>query len=819
MSRPRLARRASALVFAATVSAASVGAASVAQGQRPAERPIPRSLARALPLRQSSLDASAAKDSLTLHDVSQLNRWIGVGARDARWSPDGAWLYFRWPERPSTRDNPDDDPWWRVDRAGRGAESVADSMVWRIPEGTVIWNRDATLAAWSWRGRVVVWDASRPAGDAMRVVSAGALPARHIRMVAGGRAIDFMMGEDLYRWDAARGTVRRLTQAVHRPADTRTEAGRWLATQQVQLFDLVRKQADSVHAAGERARRLDPDAPQVIPVEPNATIEDVQRSPDASAYTVRTVTPDRTRPPTLYMDYVTASGYAESKASRAKVGEPRDVVRLGIVRADSRLPADSVRVQWIALPEAKGRAVNVHGPWWSLEGDRAVVEVIAQDDHDLWIARLDVASGATTVIDHQHDDAWIGGPPVQSNYTQPGLVEWLPGGRLVFASERTKWSHLYLAEPDGTVRPLTSGEWEVRAATLSRDRSTWLLGGSREHPSDDHLYSMPAAGGALTRLTSEEGRHEGVLSPDGKRLAVISSRNDRLADLWLRDPAPASNATRVTASGSDNYWKHTWLRPQTVTIPHPDGGVVWAGLYRPVNPNSKHPAVVYVHGGGYRQFAHHGWSVYGFSHASHYGMLNWLVQNGYTVLDFDYRGSAGYGRDYRTDIHRSMGVKDVDGAVAAARWLARTQGVDSARIGIYGVSYGGFMTLMSLFRYPGTFAAGISAAGVTDWAHYSDDWTSRILGRPSDDSAAYAISSPINHAAGLRDALLIEHGMIDDNVEFQDAARLVQRLLELGKPFDMAFYPTEPHVIEGAATLVDFHKRLAAFFSQHLVDK
>jgi dipeptidyl aminopeptidase/acylaminoacyl peptidase len=200
-------------------------------------------------------------------------------------------------------------------------------------------------------------------------------------------------------------------------------------------------------------------------------------------------------------------------------------------------------------------------------------------------------------------------------------------------------------------------------------------------------------------------------------------------------------------------------------------------------------------------------------------MINWLVQQGYTVLDFDYRGSAGYGRDYRTDIYRSMGAKDVDGAVAAAKWLSKTQGVDPKRIGIYGVSYGGFMTLMSLFRYPGVFAAGISAAGVTDWAHYSDDWTSRVLGRPVEEPAVYRATSPIYHAGGLRDPLLIEHGIMDDNVEFQDAARLVQRLVELGKPFEVMYYPTEPHVIEQEASLVDFHGRLAAFFKRHLLDR
>jgi dipeptidyl aminopeptidase/acylaminoacyl peptidase len=224
-----------------------------------------------------------------------------------------------------------------------------------------------------------------------------------------------------------------------------------------------------------------------------------------------------------------------------------------------------------------------------------------------------------------------------------------------------------------------------------------------------------------------------------------------------------------------------------------------------------------VHGGGYRQFAQRGWSVYGFSRASHYGMLNYLAQQGYTVLDFDYRGSAGYGRDYRTDIYRSMGQKDVDGAVAAARWLARTHGVDSTRIGIYGVSYGGFMTLMSLFRHPGVFAAGISAAGVTDWAHYSDQWTTRILNRPQDDPEAYRTSSPIYHAAGLRDPLLIEHGMLDDNVHFQDAVRLEQRLLELEKDFEVIYYPLEPHVITGEPALYDFQRRLVAFFERHLL--
>ena len=214
-------------------------------------------------------------------------------------------------------------------------------------------------------------------------------------------------------------------------------------------------------------------------------------------------------------------------------------------------------------------------------------------------------------------------------------------------------------------------------------------------------------------------------------------------------------------------------------------------------------------------FAHRGWSVYGYG--THLGFLHYLLEQGYTVLDFDYRGSAGFGRDYRTDIARSMGIKDVDGAVAAAQYLVDAHGIDETRIGLYGVSYGGFMTLMAQFRYPGVFAAGISRAPVTDWAHYSDGWTSRILGVPHEDPEAYRRSSPIYYAEGLQDALLITHGLVDDNVHFQDTARLIQRLIELEKDFDVMVYPVEPHTIQTEASRYDYARRAAAFFEEHLL--
>jgi dipeptidyl aminopeptidase/acylaminoacyl peptidase len=155
--------------------------------------------------------------------------------------------------------------------------------------------------------------------------------------------------------------------------------------------------------------------------------------------------------------------------------------------------------------------------------------------------------------------------------------------------------------------------------------------------------------------------------------------------------------------------------------------------------------------------------------------------------------------------------------VAAVDYLVREHGVDRARVGIYGLSYGGFFTLMALFRHPGIFAAGVANAAVTDWAHYEHEWTSRILGLPVSAPEAYRRSSPIEHVDGLRDPLLIVHGLVDDNVQFQDAARLVQRLIEREKDFDLAVYPVEPHTMQTEASRYDYARRVAAFFEHHLM--
>jgi dipeptidyl aminopeptidase/acylaminoacyl peptidase len=196
---------------------------------------------------------------------------------------------------------------------------------------------------------------------------------------------------------------------------------------------------------------------------------------------------------------------------------------------------------------------------------------------------------------------------------------------------------------------------------------------------------------------------------------------------------------------------------------------------------------------------------------------NLLASRGYVVLDVDYRASSGYGRDWRTAIYRHMGGKDLEDVVDGAKYIAAREGVNPKHIGVYGGSYGGFITLMAMFTTPDVFAAGAALRPVTDWAHYNHGYTSAILNVPQKDAEAYRQSSPIYFAEGLKGALLICHGMVDTNVLFQDSVRLAQRLIELRKEnWSIAPFPVENHGFEEETSWADEYKRILKLFDDNL---
>jgi dipeptidyl aminopeptidase/acylaminoacyl peptidase len=275
--------------------------------------------------------------------------------------------------------------------------------------------------------------------------------------------------------------------------------------------------------------------------------------------------------------------------------------------------------------------------------------------------------------------------------------------------------------------------------------------------------------------------------------------------------------TRVTTSPDETWLATPWLEPTLVTFKARDGVEVPARLYTPemvgARRHPRRPAVVFVHGAGYLQNAHRYWSSYYREYMFHH----LLASRGYVVLDVDYRGSAGYGRDWRTAIYRHMGGKDLDDIVDGAKYLAAEHKVDARRIGVYGGSYGGFITLMAMFTTPDVFAAGAALRPVTDWAHYNHGYTSNILNVPPTDAEAYRRSSPIHFADGLKGALLICHGLVDVNVHAQDSIRLAQKLIELRKEdWELALYPVEDHAFVEETSWADEYKRILKLFETTL---
>jgi len=296
-------------------------------------------------------------------------------------------------------------------------------------------------------------------------------------------------------------------------------------------------------------------------------------------------------------------------------------------------------------------------------------------------------------------------------------------------------------------------------------------------------------------------------------LAIRYSYINKPWELFLQENKPNAKADQLTNSLTDEFKAYAWKDAKVISFSARDGVEVFARIYEPIAKLKNKKAVVFVHGAGYLQNAHKWWSQYSREYMFH----NLLVDKGYTVLDIDYRASAGYGRDHRTGIYRFMGGKDLEDNVDGAKLLVSKYGIDPKKIGVYGGSYGGFITLMAMFTTPDVFAAGAALRPVTDWAAYNHGYTANILNEPQTDSLAYRKSSPIYHAAGLKGHLLICHGMVDVNVHIQDSYRLIQRLIELKKEnWEMASYPMEDHGFVEPTSWMDEYKRILKLFEEKL---
>ncbi|MCA8831822.1 S9 family peptidase [Hymenobacter pini] len=794
---------------------------------------LPASLLLALPMYAQKLG------TLTVEKIMrEPAQWLGTSPSNVQWAEDGKIIYFNWNPEKARRDS-----LYRLAPQGSTPRKVGLREQLNLPLATNgEYDQRYTRKVYEKDGDIYLLDLKT---QRVRRVTNTAERETDPTFALQGQAIGYTRGGNLFTWNPATGETTQCTDFRRgtRPAsgEPTDKSEKYLKAQQLALFEVLRGKEQDARARQRRENLLARMRPKAIYLG-TQTVRNLRLSPDGRYVTYTLTQEPSGEKVALVPNFVTASGFTEDINTRTKVGASQTAYQLGLydvgrdttfvlgykdlkgldeqpayrkeylLKAKAPVPADTTKAAKKEKPATELRRVIPFGPFWSDNGQQAFLVIRSTDNKDRWIVSLDPVTQRIKLLDRQHDDAWINGPGI--GYDE-GNVGWLPDSRRIwFQSEETGYSHLYTVDvASGQKKALTSGKFEVQKAQLSRDRKTWYLTANKTHPGEQHFYRMPVEGGPLTQITSQRGGYEVSLSPDEKTLALRYSTSNQPWELYVMPNQPGAKMRRLTHSTTPEFESYPWRAPEVISYKARDGADVYARLYRPAISQPQGPAVIFVHGAGYLQNAHKWWSQYFREYMFH----NLLADRGYTVLDIDYRGSSGYGRDVRTGIYRYMGGKDLTDQVDGAKLLAEKYGVNPQRIGIYGGSYGGFITLMGMFTQPDVFRAGAALRSVTDWAHYNHGYTDNILNEPYNDSLAYARSSPINYASGLKGALLMCHGMVDTNVHFQDIVRLSQRLIELKKEnWELAVYPVEDHGFVEASSWTDEYKRILKLFETNL---
>ncbi|HXD37200.1 MAG TPA: prolyl oligopeptidase family serine peptidase [Rhodanobacter sp.] len=779
---------------------------------------------------------AAASAPLDLETVMADPDWIGQPVENPYWSVDGRQLYYQ-----LKRDGSSVRDLYRVDPVN-GRSVKLDPAAMAQAEGPAVFDRAHRHAAFTLHGDVFVVDL---ASGQRRQITQTSQRESSPQFSADGRAVQFRVGNDWFSHDLARGVTAPVAELKFAD-DPQAKKPDDLGELQLSLFKTLREIKADKQAVREHTQALEAaDAGRVPrPFWLGDKIKALSSalSPDGRWMLLVTV-------PKSYKDgkaplvnhYVTDSGYTEPQDARTYVGRsdpaPQSLLLLDLAEHKSYAlktdglpgietdPLAALRKQTVAALEKAGKAdqakalkapavrpvtVNYGGIVWSEDGQNVAVQLRAIDNKDRWIASVDFKQHALVSQQRLIDPAWI-----NWSFNDFG---WLKDGRtLWYLSEQDGHSRLYAKPLDGKARALTgAGKFEVSVPQLSSDGQWFYLLANKLAPYSYDVYRVPAGGGELSRLTQYQGVSAFVLSPDDRQLAVLHASPYLFDQLAVQDAA-GGTPKELTDTMKPAYMARHWIAPKIVEVPSSHGaGVIYSKYYGPAGETdaaASRPAVIFVHGAGYLQDV----TLQATPYFREQMFNNLLVQQGYVVLDMDYRGSAGYGRDWRTAIYRNMGHPELEDMLDGKAWLVKHHGVDPKRVGIYGGSYGGFMTEMALLRAPGEFAAGAAQRPVSDWTSYNHEYTSNILNDPQLDPEAYKTSSPIEYAANLRDPLLIQHGLIDDNVMASDSIRLYQRFIELHKKnFWISLYPLERHGFVHADSWYDEYRRIDELFNTYV---
>jgi len=621
-----------------------------------------------------------------------------------------------------------------------------------------------------------------------------------------GRRILFPLAGDLYLYDLAKPAneaVRRLTDTEVFETDARvSEGGRYVSfVREQNLFAIDLQSGEEKQLTTDGGGVIRNGMAEFIAMEEMDRDTGYWWSPD-----------DR---------YV---AYARVDESPVELAKRYQVFENSFSVTEERYPftgKTNVRIKLAVLEVATGKRVWVDlgddediylaRVNWTPDSSTVVFQRLARDQKRLELMAAGPADGRSRVVLTETSDVWL------NLHHNLKFLEKSPG-EFIWASERTGFQHLYRYDLDGTqLGQITSGEWAVdRLLAVDEDRGVLFFDGGADTVLEKHLYEVPLSGGKPVRkVTSSPGWHDVVMPKSADRyidsfssyeVPISVSLNDvdgtRLT--WL-----AENPMDETHPYSPYLDRHQV--PEIGTIEAADGQTLYYSLLKPFDFDSdrRYPVIVHVYGGPHAQLVRRWWGNADVFH-------QYLQQQGYIVFTLDNRGSARRGTAFEFPIYKQMSKVEVQDQARGVEFLRSLPYVDPERIGIYGWSYGGYMTLMALMQAPGSFNAGVSGAPVTDWRLYDTHYTERYMSTPSENPRGYEFSSVMSHVEDLSAPLLVIHGMADDNVLLNHSTLLFRQMQTKGILFDSTLYPGDTHGFRDPDVLVHRTRLMMRFFNQHL---
>jgi dipeptidyl-peptidase-4 len=482
-----------------------------------------------------------------------------------------------------------------------------------------------------------------------------------------------------------------------------------------------------------------------------------------------------------------------------KAGDPNSFARIGV------LELESGETTWVDTGDNPD--VYLARMEWAESSDEIVVQRMNRHQNRIDVLLADAGTGESTVLFSEESDTWV---DVDLDLT------WVQeGSRFLWTSERDGFEHLYLYNRDGSLeRQLTRGSWDVQAPQAVTEDGWVYFTGAGEGPLERHLYRMSLSGGDPERITVDHGTHAVDMAPGGRYFLDTRSRNGDPPVITLRDGE--GGTLRVMADNAELRTKLGRMGlsdPEFFSFDASDGTALNGWMIKPpdFDGSRTYPVVMYVYGGPGSQTAADSWG------GARYLWHQLLAQEGFIVASVDNRGTGGRGRDFKNVTYLDLGSHESRDQVEAAQHLGSLPYVDEDRIAVWGWSYGGYMTLMSMMKGGDVFAAGVSVAPVTSWRFYDTIYTERYMRTPRDNPEGYRNSAPLEHVDGLTGDLLLVHGTGDDNVHFQNSVQLVERLQVAGKQFRLMIYPNKTHGIGGQDTQVHLFTMMTDFLKERLI--